>query len=257
MLPVHEFQTRMRDHSLDLGDGVALLPSLAELHAPPAARRLDIHRNNTMIGLGAALADSYPVVARLVGEECFTALARAFVRAHPPAQAPLFRFGHDFPAFLAVHPLAADLPYLADVARLEAAWLHAYHAAEAEPLDPARLGELPPERLGEVSFALHPSHRFLASAWPVAAIWRANREEDVPALSLDRGGQHLLVVRPRAEVEVVELSPGAFSLVMALGLDQCLEAAWDSALSLEPEFDLEPCLARLLGAGIFVEAHLP
>lgn len=257
MLPVHEFQTRMRDHSLDLGDGLALLSSLAELHAPPVAQRLDIHRNHTMISLGSALAASYPVVARLVGEECFSGLTRAFVRTHPPSQAPLFRYGGEFPAFLAVHPLAAHLPYLADVARLEAAWLHAYHAAEAEPLDPARLAEMPAERLGEVRFALHPSHRFLASAWPVAAIWRANQEEEVPVLSLDQGGRHLLVVRPQAEVEVLELSPGAFSLLMALGLSQCLESAWESALALEPDFDLEPCLAYLLGAGIFVGASLP
>lgn len=257
MLPVHEFQTRMRDHSLDLGDSLALLPDLADLQAPPTIQRLDIHRNNTMIGLGSALADAYPVVARLVGPECFEGLARAYVRTHPPSKAPLIRFGLDFPSFLTHQPLAESLPYLADVARLEAAWLHAYHAAEAIPLDPARLAEIPPQRLGDLRFTLHPSHRFLASAWPVNLIWRANLDEDMTPVSLDQGGRHLLVFRPEAEVEILELSPGGFSFLMALALSQCLEAAWDSALAVEADFDLQGELARLLAARIFVEARLP
>lgn len=252
-----EFQAGMRDHSLDRGGRGGLLAALAPLSAPPAAERLSIHRNNTMIGLSAALRDAYPVVARLVGAECFDGLARAFVSAHPPAQAPLIRFGGEFPAFLAAHPVGAMLPYLADVARLEAAWLHAYHAAEAEPLDPARLADYPPERLGELCFHLHPSHRLLDSAYPVAAIWRANQGEDAAPVSLDRGGELLLVVRPEAEVAVIALSAGAFALLGGLARGETLAAAWEGALAADADFTLDSELGRLLAARVFVEVSLP
>ena len=42
---------------------------------------------------------------------------------------------------------AQGLAYLADVARIEAAWTRAYHAEDAEPLGTARLAALVPDNL--------------------------------------------------------------------------------------------------------------
>ena len=43
-------------------------------------------------------------------------------------------YGDGFPAFVASFPPAGAIPFLADVARLENAWVEAYHAAEAGAL---------------------------------------------------------------------------------------------------------------------------
>lgn len=73
------------------------------------------------------------------------------------------------------------IPYLADVARLEAARTEAYHAAEAKALDPLDLADIPPVAWAGARVALHPSVRTVASAWPVASIWRAHRDERLDA----------------------------------------------------------------------------
>ena len=76
-------------------------------------------------------------------------MARFHVRATPPTSPLLFEYGRDFPDFIARYEHARAMPWLADVARIERAWLDAYHAADAEPLAPAALAAIPPDRLAE------------------------------------------------------------------------------------------------------------
>src|SRR5246500_4427127 len=93
-----------------------------------AARRYNVYRNNVTVSLIDALAAVYPAVQRITGREFFRAMARFHVRATPPASPLLFEYGRDFPAFIEAYEYARDLPWLADVARIERAWLDAYHA---------------------------------------------------------------------------------------------------------------------------------
>ncbi len=95
------------------------------------ARRFAVYRNNVVAGLVKALGTRFPALSRIVGEEFFNAMARVFVIAHPPRSPLLMTYGDDFPDFIADFEPAAELPYLADVARLEAARTRAYHAADA------------------------------------------------------------------------------------------------------------------------------
>ena len=62
-----------------------------------------------------------------------------FVREQPPRSPLLAIYGDEFADFIAAFEPARELPYLADVARLEAARTRAYHAADATPLDAGRL----------------------------------------------------------------------------------------------------------------------
>ena len=97
-------------------------------------RRFAVHRNTVAASLIEALQARFPVVQRLVGEDFFRAMARAFVALEPPSSPLLFLYGESFAAFIARFTPAAPLPYLADVARLEYARGLAYHAADREPL---------------------------------------------------------------------------------------------------------------------------
>ena len=249
MLGMRDFQARMRDFSLGLGERGSLLPFLAQDVSPD---RLSIHRNNTRVGLTAALRDAFPVVERLVGADYFEALADAFITARPPGSPILLAFGTGFPAFLDRHPVQATLPYLADVARLELAWQHAYHAVEATGLAPDSLVGLDEARLAGLRLKPHPSLRFLASAHPISAIWLAHQAEEIGPVEFGQGDQ-ILVFRPEAQVVVMPVSPGAFSFVMALALDQPLAAAWEGALAIDPDFSLDREMAVLLAARLFVE----
>src|SRR6201992_754077 len=104
-----------------------------------AVKRYNIYRNNVTVSLIDALAAVYPAVQRITGIDFFRAMARFHVRAAPPSSPLLFEYGRDFPDFIAQYEYARAMPWLADTARIERAWLDAYHAADAAPLTAAAL----------------------------------------------------------------------------------------------------------------------
>ena len=99
----------------------------------PDLRRFSVYRNNVAVGLIGALEARYPVTQRIVGEEFFSELgAASSSRARKPRSPVMIAYGDDFPDFLArLGRRRSAVPYLADVARLENAWVEAYHAEEA------------------------------------------------------------------------------------------------------------------------------
>jgi hypothetical protein len=194
-------------------------PGVAEDYGRPARDRVAVYRNNVIKGLCDALRDGFPVVAELVGDEFFDAMASAFVRAHPPASPVLLHYGRDFPDFIAGFEPADVVPYLADVAGLEQARTEAYHAADAEPLGIDALQGLSDERLSRMRLDLHPSLRLMASEWPVVSIWQAHQGLDpVGAGSgLPHTGDCALVLRPGWTVEVRAVAAPVHAFVRALG----------------------------------------
>ena len=142
-----------------------------------AVKRYNVYRNNVTVSLIEALAAIFPAVRRITGEEFFRAMARFHIRETPPNSALLFEYGRDFPAFIAAYEYAQDMPWLADVARIERAWLDAYHAADAEPLSPSALAAVPAERLADLVFTPHPAARIVRSRFAAVTIFAANRSE--------------------------------------------------------------------------------
>src|SRR6201996_8986689 len=108
-----------------------------------AVRRYNVYRNNVTVSLIDSLAAIYPAVQRITGVDFFRAMARFHVRATPPDSPLLFEYGRGFPAFIEGYEYAQAMPWLADVARIERAWLDAYHAAEAASLPAEALAAIP------------------------------------------------------------------------------------------------------------------
>jgi len=235
-----------------LDPGLPVPAGVVDPHGRVCPKRFGVYRNNVITGLIEALQDSFPAVCRLVGEEYFRAMARLYVTARPPLSPVLLQYGADFPTFVAGFEPTATLPYLAEVARIERAWLEAYHAAEAPPLDPTSLAATAPERVGELAFTLHPSLRVVRCRYPALTIWRMNVADGVPgAVDLTAGGEDVLVVRPAADVEVRALPAGGARLLAALGSDRPLAAAVRAALPRCTPEDLSMHLAGLLRSGAF------
>jgi hypothetical protein len=245
MRPLRETQAAFR--AAILADDLPAF--LHRLRGPvPPQVGLRIYANNVHASLTEALAATYPVVRRLVGEGFFRYAAHSFIRSQPPRRPALLAFGAAFPDFLAGFGPAASLPYLPDVARLELAWHEAYHAEEATALSASDLQALPTEQLPALRLALHPSARLLASPHPVDAIWEANQPDCDPEATvvLPPRGAQLLVIRPGAEVEIRTLSAPLYSFLSDLQRGLSLGAAAETA---GEAFDLAAAMRDLvLGA---------
>lgn len=194
----------------------------------PAARYA-VYRNNVVISLIDALADTFPVVRQLVGEDFFHAMAREHTRKHPPTSPVLAFYGQDFPDFIAHFEPAACLPYLADIARLEWAYVCAFHAADAQGVPTQELAELlrQPERLALTGLRFAPAVRLIRSNHAVVSIWQAHQlDGNLTGVDLTRA-EAALVVRPELTVQIVPLSAGAADFLSALMAGQGLATAYE------------------------------
>ena len=216
-----------------------------------AGRRYDVYRNNVTVSLINALAAVFPATERLTGADFFRAMARFHVRATPPASPLLFEYGRDFPHFIERYEHAQSLPWLADVARIERAWLDAYHAADAAPLAADSLAAIPEGRLPGTVLTGHPATRIVRSRFPAVSIFAANRR-DGPAGRVEAAGpEDGLVTRPGLEVIVRQLPPGGAVFLSQIIAGAPLGAAAASALADSPRFDLAANIAGMLQAGAF------
>lgn len=220
-----------------------------------STRRFGVYRNNVAASLIAALQDAYPVVTALVGEAFFRAMTLEHIRRHPPRTPAMFEYGTDFPGFLDTFPPVASLPWLADVARLERAWVEAYHAAEAVPMPAQAVQALPLDDAEHLPLRLHPSARLLRSRWPVHDVWRMHvGERPLGPLDLKAGGEDVLVLRPQAHVHTHRLAPGVASFIDALQGSAPLGAAAAHALAETTAFDVSAALTFLFQADACIAA---
>ena len=234
-------------------------PQLAAWNGSNPSRRLAIHRNNVLASLSASLADSFPVVQALVGDEFFQAMATVYLRQHPPRVRVLAQHGADFAAFIAAFPPARTVPYLADVARLEQARVRAWHAADAPALAPstAQAALAVGDRAGELQLICHPGVSVLDSAYAVVSIWAAHQGPDEPSGLDPDAPESALVLREEQQVLVMRLSAGDSRFIAALLQGADLADAAGQASNTGPGFDLAAAIALLMQHGALTDIRLP
>ncbi len=221
------------------------------------ARGLSAYRSNGAAIAARSLAAAFPTVAQLVGAESFDALAAAFWHAHPPVCGDLAEHGAELPAFIAADAQLADVPWLADSARLD--W--AVHRAEASA-DAAEAGagldRLATEDPATLCLRLQPGTALIGSRWPVATLWQAHRSSADDRFAAVREalaegrGEAALVWRAGwcAQVTALPVADAAFTQALLAG--RPLAAALDAASA---DFNFEPWLLDALRHGRLAAVH--
>lgn len=211
------------------------------------AARFGVYRNNVMASLIGALEQRFPVTRRLVGDAFFRGMARAYAVAAKPVSPLMFQYGDEFPGFIDAFDAARQVPYLADMARLEAFWTRAYHAADATSLDVAAVAAVRPDLLVCSSLVMHPSAALLRSDWPVGSIWEAHQHERVASLARSQP-ETILVIRPDAVVNVHILPSQDAGFAEALFSGATLGDAAETAAG-DEGFDFGRAIVGLLSLG--------
>src|SRR5262249_40571469 len=88
------FAAALLDHALPMPDG------LGGPDGQPDSKRFAVYRNNVVVGLIEALKDAFPALHRIVGDEFFRAMARAYVMVEPPRSPILLDYGAGFSDFI-------------------------------------------------------------------------------------------------------------------------------------------------------------
>jgi len=263
MLSLREMQT---------GFAAALFNPSASRQAPgiradgiSPAVRLGFYRTNVFENYRKALRLTYPAVEKLVGGGFFGRLAEEYIRQYPSHSGDVGRQGEQFAEFLRRHACAEQLPYLADVARLEWCIEESFNEQDAQPLPLQRLATVPEEHYQHLRFFLAPSCRLMSSDFPVNHIWDICQSEyageakvDVAEARVDlsEGGVDLLIRRDGFSVTVEALHPGEFTMLVALSIGCVFSEAYDHAHGVDNTFDPAEFLQKTVQSGVLVDFTL-
>jgi hypothetical protein len=221
----------------------------AEAIARPVTGALAVYRNTVTRGAVEALRANYPVVEQIIGGEMFEAMAAEYSAASPPRSPVLALYGRDFADWIEDQQWAGDVPYLADVARVERLRVESLFAADAEPV----AGLHARSDFAALKLRLHPAARFAWLTTPAMSIWLAHQQPIEVAIEPEWKAEGALFVRPTPFVmHTPRIGRAAHRLLCGIRLGEAAGASIAAAERLYPEENPQAVFSSLANLGVFV-----
>ncbi len=212
------------------------------------AEQVDIYRRQYWLRHLDALADDYPGVAHLVGEEAFDVFLRAYLVAYPPRHKSLRDLGCDIVTFGDGYAFADDVQAAArEMLAYEHAFIDLFDGAEPPPLDPQKLTSIPEDAWERARVVIHPLLVHRRVRFPVHRLRLAAKDSDAaprtepPALA----PANLVLYRDDNLIRFEELDGTAFALLDALARGEALGPACEQVAA-----TLDAAAAEQLGAQV-------
>jgi len=232
----HFFATALRDP--DAEDGLAGRPEFA------------VYRNTVASGAIEALRSSFPTIALLIGGEAFGRLAFDYQHAEPPASPVLAFYGDTFPDFVAGQSWLEELPYLADVARIDRMRSEAHVAADADAFAFTDLDRISSYDWMTLRIRLHPACRYRWFRTPATSIWLAHAEgEPDGMIEPEWQAEGALVTRPNGVVSTIRIGRAERRLLLGMWLGDTIGEAASAVATVYPEADISAAFALLISSG--------
>jgi hypothetical protein len=152
-----------------------------------SAERLELYHRQYWFRVLDSVAEDFPILRKVAGEEKFWEMMEAYLRAFPSGSFTLRHLGRSMAEFVAGWDGLDETRrrWFSALARLEYAVMEVFEAAEREPL--------PPDRLADAELELQPHVRLLELPVPadLCRTWDSftPREEELTRLAVWRGEQ--------------------------------------------------------------------
>ena len=234
----------MRDLASFQRDFAQALMADHQPEPPFRSQAFAVYRNTSTRGTVEALRATYPTVDMLVGEEMFTQVALDYRREQPPTGPVLSEYGGKFPGYLARQPWTCELPYLADVARLDWLWLQSFLARDANAL---------PRQFSGSRIALHPTTSFIWLATPAMTIWQAHRDPwEFSELNPDWVEEGAMFTRPGPCVRAELIDAAFYHLLVACAAPAQIADIASAVAAAFPQSDVPDLFRRGVASGALV-----
>lgn len=208
--------------------------------------RFKVYQNNVIVSLIDSLYESFPALVSLLGENYFQAVASEFIHLHPPRSPVMAEYGGKLPGFLEAFAPLADVPYLADVARVELARIASFHAPDSPTLGSNDFSGFDVEQLASASFILHPSLRLVTSNYPVFRLWHSQLYGSSLPEPKDWHGEQVMCLRRNQAVTTLGLQSGGVAFFNALLDGKKLIDAWSDVSKAGSAFNLTDVLSLMI-----------
>ncbi|MEA2748975.1 MAG: hypothetical protein QOI41_3118 [Myxococcales bacterium] len=204
------------------------------------AEQLDVYREQYLLRHLDVLREDFLTLEHALGDTRFETLAKAYLKALPSRSFSLRDLGVDLPRFVAETAPWSEDPLLADLARLEWAFVDAFDAPDAPPLDLATVTAVPEDAWPSARLVLQPSVQRLALRYPAHEARLAARSgERSAAEAMKRPPPtptYVVLFRGAERLQCLAIDPDAYALLdelargTALG-DACERVATASGAS--------------------------
>ena len=171
-----------------------------------AEARVDIYANMYFYRILDALKEDFPATLAVLGDDNFHNVVTGYLIEHPPTDPSITHSGSHLADYLRDHPMREDVPYIADLAKLERATVEVFLGPDADTLDADALRAVAVEDWPAMNLKLHPSAQILALDWRVSDLLRAV-EEHRPWNPAKQHAVKVLVWRANARVFHRDLDP--------------------------------------------------
>lgn len=177
------------------------------------AMQLDIYREQFFLRHSGILREDFRSLAHLLGDEAFEALARAYLQAFPPRTFTLRDLGSDLARFVTTAPPWADDALLADLARIEWAFVEAFDAPSASALDLATVASVPEDAWPSSRVVLQPSVQLLSLGHAAHDYRLAIRNDEPVAGPPEVRASYVVVFRGPTALQCMDLEAEAHALL--------------------------------------------
>jgi len=216
--------------------------------------QLDVYREQFWLRHVGSLREDFPSLVHVLGDDRFEELCRAYLDEHPPTSFTLRDLGDRLAAFVATFEPWKNDPLLADIARLEWAFIEAFDAPDAPRLDVSALASATEDAWPRARIVFQPAMRRLALAYPVHDLRGKVRAGDA-AERPDARDAWVVVYRAGlghegstadlGTLQYVDVEPLAFQLLGALATGTPLGAACEEVAAANGDGRTEELEGRL------------
>lgn len=180
MSQLAQLQADFQRYLMDEDKGAAFKSSIVDDAKVGVKRRLSIYADAYRLRIIEALANSYPKLKALLGDDLFDATARSYIDAYPSTYRNMRWVGDQMQTHLMQtlpqHPIASEM------AAFEWSLGLAFDAADTPVLQLQDLAAIPPEDWADLPLVFHPSVQLLPLKWNVLSVWQALDADETPPI---------------------------------------------------------------------------
>ncbi len=178
MSQLAQLQSDFQAYLMDDVKGAAFKVHIVNDKKVGAKKRLGIYYDAYRLRIIEALANAYPILKALLGDEVFNRTARSYIEQYPSTYRNMRWVGDQMQTHL--QKILPQHAVASEMAAFEWALSLAFDAEDVPSVTLQDLAVIPPEDWADLKFVFHPSLRMLHLQWNVLPIWRALNSEETP-----------------------------------------------------------------------------
>ncbi|AOT11058.1 DNA-binding domain-containing protein [Pseudoalteromonas luteoviolacea] len=185
----HEFVAMLKGQNTDFTQQIAQQNGLS------CEQRGEIYKNAYQIRLKKVLEQDHEMLGLYLGDELFDSMVDAYLSAYPSRSASLREFGERLPQLLREQSPFKEHGILSEIAQFERLLLHAFDAADGQPLQMTDLQSIEQSQWPNIIIKLHGSVHLLTCQFAAVESWQALKNDTSPPSPELPNHRHWIIAR--------------------------------------------------------------